>query len=201
MTNPLSFTGVTSSGALTVKEVDGNPTVPQVNTIIVSNGTLTNDGGGVVTITTGGGGGGVDSWAGGTTGLLPSGATTGVVSISGTLVVANGGTGATSLTDNSVLTGTGTAAITAEGNLTFDGTTLTTTGFACTGNSDIGNAASDTIGFFDISGVVQRTPANATAAIHAPGIPTGPVDLSDTFGGYTVNQIVGALQDLGLLDA
>jgi hypothetical protein len=198
MANPFFFTGVTSNGALVVKETDGNPNVPNVNTIVVSNGTLTNDGGGVVTITTGGAG--VDSWAGGTTGLLPSGATTGVVSISGTLVVANGGTGTTTLTDNSVLTGTGTAAITAEGNLTFDGTTLTTTGFSCTGNSDIGNAASDTIGFFDISGVVQRTPANATSATHIPGIPAGPVDLSDTFGGYTVNQIVGALQDLGLLD-
>ena len=200
MANPFFFTGVTSNCALVVKEVDGNPNVPNVNTIVVSNGTLTNDGGGVVTITTGGGGAGVDSWAGGTTGLLPSGATTGVVSISGTLVVANGGTGTTTLTNNSVLTGTGTAAITAEGNLTFDGTTLTTTGFSCTGDASIGDAASDEIGFFDVTGVVQRTTANATAATHSPGIPAGPIDLSDTFGGYTVNQIVGALQDLGLLD-
>ena len=40
------------------------------------------------------------------------------------LSVANGGTGASSLTDNSILTGTGTSAITAESNLTFDGTDL-----------------------------------------------------------------------------
>ena len=62
MGNPISFTGVTSGG-LTVREVDGNPTVPQVKTIVVSNGTLTDNGGGVVTITTGGGGGGgMTSW-------------------------------------------------------------------------------------------------------------------------------------------
>tara|TARA_R100000742_G_C4268440_1_gene86815 strand:+ start:14 stop:1237 length:1224 start_codon:yes stop_codon:yes gene_type:complete len=40
------------------------------------------------------------------------------------LAVENGGTGASSLTDNSILTGTGTSAITAESNLTFDGTDL-----------------------------------------------------------------------------
>jgi hypothetical protein len=44
--------------------------------------------------------------------------------VTGTLPVANGGTGATSLTDNSVLTGTGTSAVTAESKLTFDGQTL-----------------------------------------------------------------------------
>ncbi len=39
--------------------------------------------------------------------------------------VAHGGTGASSLTDNAVLTGTGTSAITAEANLTYDGNDLT----------------------------------------------------------------------------
>jgi len=46
------------------------------------------------------------------------------------LSVANGGTGASTLTDNSVLTGTGTSAITAEGNLTFNGSTFAVTGAA-----------------------------------------------------------------------
>ena len=41
-----------------------------------------------------------------------------------TIGVANGGTGATSLTSNAVLTGNGTSAVTAESNLYFDGTTL-----------------------------------------------------------------------------
>ena len=42
--------------------------------------------------------------------------------------VSKGGTGATTLASNSVLTGTGTSAITAESNLAFDGSTLTITG-------------------------------------------------------------------------
>ena len=45
--------------------------------------------------------------------------------VTGTLAVGNGGTGATSLTSNKVLTGNGTSAITAEGNLEFDGDDLT----------------------------------------------------------------------------
>ena len=44
------------------------------------------------------------------------------------LTVADGGTGASSFTDNAVITGTGTSALTAESNLTFDGSTLAITG-------------------------------------------------------------------------
>lgn len=44
-------------GSLTVEEVDGSPSVSSVDTIVVSNGTLTDDGGGQVTVTTGGGSG------------------------------------------------------------------------------------------------------------------------------------------------
>jgi hypothetical protein len=47
--------GGTSGGSLTVKEVDGTPTVSSVATLRVSNGTLTDDGGGQVTITNTGG--------------------------------------------------------------------------------------------------------------------------------------------------
>ena len=47
-----------SGVSLSVKEADGSPNVADVRTIVVSNGTLTNDGNGQVTITTGGGGGG-----------------------------------------------------------------------------------------------------------------------------------------------
>lgn len=43
------------AGSLTVKEVDGTPTASGVDTIVVSNGTLTDDGGGQVTITIAGG--------------------------------------------------------------------------------------------------------------------------------------------------
>lgn len=52
---PVDILGAGGS-ALTVREVDGSPSVGNVDTILVSNGTLTDDGGGQVTITTGGGG-------------------------------------------------------------------------------------------------------------------------------------------------
>lgn len=48
--------------------------------------------------------------------------------VTGTLPVANGGTGAATFTNNRVLTGNGTSAIVDEPNLTFDGTTLGLTG-------------------------------------------------------------------------
>ena len=87
-----------------------------VSKIEVSSGTLTNDGNGTVTLTTGGGGGGgVTTISFGTTGLTPALAASGIVAVAGTLVVANGGTGATSLTDHGILLGSGTAAITALG--------------------------------------------------------------------------------------
>lgn len=57
---------------------------------------------------------GVSSWSGGTTGLLPSTATVGAVTVTGTLVVANGGTGTT----NGSITGTGALSYTAGGSNT-----------------------------------------------------------------------------------
>ena len=51
------------------------------------------------------------------------------------LSVANGGTGATTLSNNGVLTGADTGAIVSEGNLTFDGSLLTVDGaITCSGN-------------------------------------------------------------------
>ncbi len=52
------YSGSDPKNKLRVREVDGTPNVFPVSTIVVSNGTLTNDGGGQVTVTTGGGGGG-----------------------------------------------------------------------------------------------------------------------------------------------
>src|SRR6056300_1058346 len=46
------------------------------------------------------------------------------LSLDTALPVSEGGTGATSLTSNGILTGNGTSAIQAESNLTFDGTHL-----------------------------------------------------------------------------
>ena len=55
----------------------------------------------------------------------PSGTIDLTSEVTGTLPVGNGGTGASSLTDNAILTGTGASPITAESTLTYDGTTYT----------------------------------------------------------------------------
>ena len=71
--------------------------------------------------------GGVSSFSGGTTGLTPSGVTTGAIALAGTLAVANGGTGVTTstgtgstvLSDAPTLTGTALATnLTASGVVT-----------------------------------------------------------------------------------
>jgi len=59
--------------------------------------------------------GGVTSFAGGSTGLTPSSATSGAIILGGTLNVSNGGTGATSLTG--YVKGNGTSAMTASASI------------------------------------------------------------------------------------
>jgi hypothetical protein len=56
---------------------------------------------------------GVTSFSGGTTGLTPASATTGAITLAGTLAVANGGTGATTLTSGYLVKGNGTSAVSA----------------------------------------------------------------------------------------
>ena len=84
---------------------------------------------------------GVTAISFGTTGLTPSTNTSGVVTVAGTLEVANGGTGATTLAANNVLLGNGTAAPqvvapSTSGNvLTSDGTTWASQAPAASGVS------------------------------------------------------------------
>lgn len=86
--------------------------------------------------------------------------------VTGTLPVANGGTGAASLTDNRLLTGTGTSAITAEANLLFTGTLLT---------------ALDTV-----TAVVGHTAAVATSATNTLQVlGTAAADSSMTLGQWS----------------
>lgn len=113
MANTYTGSDVGKAG-LNVAEVDGSPSVFGVSKINVSNGTLTDDGGGEITITTGGGGGGTPGGTNGQIQFNDNGSFGGVTAVG----VANGGTGATSLTDGGVLLGSGTGAITATAVLT-----------------------------------------------------------------------------------
>ena len=109
----------------------------------------------------------VSSFSAGTTGFTPSSATTGAVTLAGTLGVANGGTGLTTLTANYVPYGNGTSALQSSANYTFDGTTMT-----------LGNAGVTARfqGDFSNATVASRTAfitgtTNATTGIYA--LPNG----------------------------
>lgn len=84
----------------------------------------------------------------GSTGLTPSTATTGAVTVAGTLNVANGGTGLTSYTTNGVLYASGTGTLANGSNFVFDGT-----------NVGIGESSPSTYGKFVVGGTGSFTNA------------------------------------------
>ena len=122
----------TGKAGLNITETDGSPDVFGVTKIVVSNGTLTDDGAGVVSISTGGGGGGggVTTLSFGSTGFSPNVASSGVITVSGTLAIGSGGTGATTASGAATNLGLGTTddvqfnSIEIDGNLNHDGTQI-----------------------------------------------------------------------------
>ena len=98
-----------------------------------------------------GGGVSVSSFSAGTTGLTPSTATTGAVTLGGTLAVANGGTGATSLSPNNYLIRTNSSGI-------FDTSAIYETG----GNVRIGTTANSTVGGFTNTTLYIKQIANGS---------------------------------------
>ena len=164
------YSGKRGAG-LEVTEVDGSPDVQEVSKIVVSNGTLTDDGSGQVTITTGGGGGGVT--------LSGSTATT-VATVTG----ANALQGEANLTfTGTQLTVTGSAQITSDleidGALNHDGTT---------------------VGFYGVAPVSQGTATGYTGSV-PPGPDTVDLAALDgelATIGASIGTIITLLQDLGL---
>jgi hypothetical protein len=80
------------------------------------------------------------SFSAGTTGFTPNTATTGTVTLAGTLNVANGGTGQTSFNTNYVLIGNGTSGVYSSSSLQYNGATLSVTGAISAGSLSLTSA-------------------------------------------------------------
>jgi hypothetical protein len=127
----------------------------------------------------------VSSFTAGTTGLTPNTASTGAVTLAGTLNVANGGTGLTTLTSGYIPYGNGTSAFSSSSGLTYNGSTFSVTGAisassqvsgtsgsfsAATGslsltNASYGNIVSTNTLYIDTSsGAINIRPAASTIA-------------------------------------
>jgi hypothetical protein len=113
--------------------------------------------------------GGVTTFDAGTTGLTPATATTGAISLAGTLVVGNGGTGATTLTG--YVKGAGTSALTASS--TIPNTDITGLGTMSTQNA---NSVAVTGGAIDGATVGATTASTgAFTTVSASGVITSTV--------------------------
>jgi len=171
------FTGKSPEGdAIRIRESDGSPDITSVSDLIIEvpNLVLTDNGGGTATLQAISGGSGtvtsVDV-SGGTTGLIASGGpitTTGTITLSGTLAIANGGTGLTSTpTDGQLLIGNGSgytlATLTAGNNITITNTA---------GSVEVASTAGSDVPLLKTSGSYS---AGVTGNIQF-GIPTGTLD-------------------------
>jgi hypothetical protein len=92
----------------------------------------------------------VASFSAGSTGFTPSSATTGAVTLAGTLATTNGGTGLTSFTSGGVVYASSTSALATGSALTFDGTYFNANGLRISG-SDSSNTIYKASGDFGLT--------------------------------------------------
>ena len=167
---------------------------------------------------------GVTTFSAGTTGLTPSTATSGAITLAGTLATTNGGTGLTSFTANRVFYASSTSAIAQSAGLTFDGTDFATTGTASatklipTGGTSTGNGmflpAANTLGFSTngtqaltldstgnlLVGVTSLNRLNSGSTQHSLTVGNSGTDASSTAEIYLYSAATADTRVLGALD-
>jgi hypothetical protein len=104
----------------------------------------------------------VTTFSAGTTGFTPNSATSGAVTLAGTLVVSNGGTGLTSLTAGYVPYGNGTSAFASSANFFFDGTNLGL-GTSTPSTGSLNRQLTINSGATNLAGVIIQNNATGTA--------------------------------------
>jgi hypothetical protein len=121
----------------------------------------------------------VSSFTAGTTGFTPNTATTGAVTLAGTLATTNGGTGLTSFTSGGVVYASSSSALATGSVLTFDGTKLSV-------GSGASTSAGLISGYFGASGYgaiwsTGVTPSTSNFAFTTNGTSTGLNGSSNVF--------------------
>jgi len=119
----------------------------------------------------------VSSFSAGTTGLTPNTATTGAVTLAGTLATTNGGTGLTSFTANGVVYASSTSALTTGSALTFDGTNLGVGGTASGSKLHVMSAGS-------VSAKIENTAGTGAAFSQLKNTAGSTFLGQDSTGGY-----------------
>ena len=198
-TNSATITGGTITGITDLAVADGGTGSSSLtlNSVLIGNGTspllaiapgttgnlLTSNG---TTWVSSAVASGVSSFSAGTTGFTPNTATTGAVTLAGTLAVANGGTGAATLTANSVLVGAGTSAVTGIAAGT-SGNVLTSNGTTWASSAAAGGGFSSMVAL--ITGTAWTSPPTTTGIKvtvvggGGTGYSPGPADGSGGGGG------------------
>jgi hypothetical protein len=123
----------------------------------------------------------VTTFSAGTTGFTPNTATSGAVTLAGTLATTNGGTGLTSFTANGVVYASSSSVLATGSALTFDGTNFTVGASATTGDykAFIQKAGSELLGLNASSGTLTRIAfGNATASFGSTQIIANASDLA-----------------------
>ena len=155
---------LTSSGVLAQYGVvigGGAGAVPTSTAVGTATHVLTSNGAGVAPTFQALPAGGVTTFTAGTTGFTPNTATTGAVTLAGTLGTANGGTNLTSFTSGGVVYASSTSALATGSALYFNGTSVGIGGATITDNSLLNIQGSNAVNNIGI--VLNKT--NGTAQI------------------------------------